>query len=188
MNEISGLVVIGSSTGGLAALTELLKSIRLSRCAVVIVQHMPEFINESLRASIQQNSGMPCCLPLHGEKIKVGTVYLARYGTHLEIEGHFQTRMILNDPVNFVCPAVDVTMRSLVATTGIPLMGVVLTGMGKDGAAGIRHMKSIGAFTVVQTPQTCVVAGMVAAAIATGSVDAVMDLAMIRQELITRFG
>lgn len=181
------LVIIGSSTGGTSALVELLKNVSLS-CAVIIVQHMPRYINEMLRRSIEKSSGMPCRLPTELELIKEGTIYLAPSGVHLEITPSLQFTMTKTHSVNYVCPAVDVTFLSLKSKLNIDLTGIILTGMGCDGAAGVKFLKSIGGKVLVQSPENCVVNGMPVAALRTGVVDFEGALPDIRQYLIEQFG
>lgn len=181
------LVIIGSSTGGTAALVKLLNNVSLS-CAVIIVQHMPEFINEMLRRSIEKSSGMPCRLPEELELIKEGTIYLAPSKVHLEVTPSLQITMSKTHSVNYVCPAVDITFLSLKPKANLELTGIILTGMGCDGAAGIKYLKSIGGKVLVQSPDNCVVDGMPMAALNTGVVDFQGDLPDIRQYLTEQFG
>jgi two-component system chemotaxis response regulator CheB len=182
----SGIVIIGCSTGGPEALRKLLPDIQLS-AAVIVVQHMPAFINESLRKTIEKISGMPCVIPKPFELIKQGVIYLAASDSHLKIFENRTMNLSKEPPVNFVCPSVDVTMLSLKKDTGTKIAGVILTGMGKDGAAGIKHMKEIGGLTMAQTPATCSVDGMPFQAIETGAVDQILNLDKIREKLIAEF-
>ena len=182
-----GLIIIGSSTGGPDALRTVLANINLA-AAVIVVQHMPAFINESLRQTIERISGMPCILPESMERINSGTIYLAPSDVHLKLQGNRVVHLEPGPNVNYVCPAADVTMQSLKKDVHhMRLAGVVLTGMGKDGANGISHIKSLGGLTIAQAPKTCSVDAMPTYAIETGNVDHVLKLDQIRLKLINEF-
>ncbi|MGZ3693776.1 MAG: CheB methylesterase domain-containing protein [Bdellovibrionota bacterium] len=184
--KIPSLIVIGSSTGGPDALAILLKDIRLP-CSIIIVQHMMKFINESMRETIERNSGMLCVIPKTGEEIKSGIIYLAPSESHLEVASDNSIQLVTGEQVNYVCPSIDVTMKSLSEDSRVEKIGIVLTGMGRDGADGIAHMKRIGGITIAQEPAASNMPYMPEAAIKTGSVDMVLGLHEIRKYLISRY-
>jgi two-component system, chemotaxis family, protein-glutamate methylesterase/glutaminase len=166
----SALVVIGASTGGVRALCELFDHLPALPAAVLIVQHMPAYIQPSFVRSLGQHTPMPVDLARDGAMLAPGSVLLAPAGVHCAIERNRVIRLVGGPHVNFVCPAIDVTMRS-VEPSSAPLLGVLLTGMGRDGAAGMVHLKNLGARTVAQNEASCAVFGMPKEAWNTGGVD-----------------
>jgi two-component system chemotaxis response regulator CheB len=103
--------------------------------------------------------------------LRPGAVYLAPSEAHCVLNGNRVLRVVPGPKVNFVCPAIDVTMQSVEAMAFESLTGVLLTGMGKDGAAGLAHLKALGACTIAQSKETCAVHGMPAEAVRLGCVD-----------------
>lgn len=166
------LVVIGASTGGTRVLTTLLSGLPRLSAAVLIVQHMPRFINASLTASLSRSSRMPVRLATEGAILAPGEVLLAPSEVHCAVVNNARVRLFAGPKVNYVCPAIDVTMESLRApAAGGRLIGVLLTGMGNDGAAGLAHVKRLGGVTIAQSESTCAVYGMPAEAVRLGCVD-----------------
>jgi two-component system chemotaxis response regulator CheB len=180
---IRTLVIVASSTGGPRTLQQLLGGLPPLDAAFVVVQHMPAYINDSLCHSLARATDMEVTIPADGEELREGTVYLARSEVHLELTGNRRVALHGGDKVNFVCPSADVTMKSVVADARLQMIGVVLTGMGKDGAAGIEHLKRLGATTIAQEASSCVVNGMPRAAVETGCVDLVLPPAEIGSTL-----
>jgi two-component system chemotaxis response regulator CheB len=165
------LVVIGVSTGGPTALKQLFGELPPTDAAFVIVLHVPAGMDYKIAKSLQAIASMPVNLAQNGELLKSGEIYLAPSGCHLTLEGN--SRVVLREGarVNFVQPSVDVAMLSLVKQRTGRIVGVILTGMGRDGADGIKHLKSLGGITFAQEQQSCAVYGMPRAAVETGAVD-----------------
>lgn len=168
----SNIVMIGVSTGGPIALKKLFAELPPLDAAIVIVLHIPPGMDYKIAKGLDAVSSMPVALAEDGEYLQNGHVYFAPGGFHLKIEGN--SRIVLEEGprVNFVQPSADVAMKSLLK----PLkkgrvIGVVLTGMGKDGAEGIRHIKEIGGFTIAQDQDSSAIYGMPKAAFETGAVD-----------------
>jgi two-component system chemotaxis response regulator CheB len=115
-------------------------------------------------------------------------VYVAPSEVHLTVVQNRTIRLFSGEKVNFVCPAVDVTMESLTLELGTSLVGVVISGMGSDGARGTAHIKALGGTTIAQDEQTSSIFGMPKEAIATGCVDLVLDPPAIREALIGLVG
>jgi two-component system chemotaxis response regulator CheB len=120
----------------------------------------------------------------HGEFIHSGVVYVAPSGIHMTLTQNLRIHLEGTDKVNFVCPAVDVTMESIKAQSHIKLIGIILTGMGKDGAKGIAYMKSINAITIAQDKETSIIYGMPQEAAQTGKIDYILSTNGIKNKLI----
>jgi len=178
------LVIIGSSAGGPRILKELFSNIPRLKAGMVLVQHMPAFVNAPLTQSLNQVTGMNVMLASDGDVINEGTVHVIPSGLHCEIEQNQIIRLRGSEKVNFVCPAVDVTMKSIQSQRHLNLTGVILTGMGKDGAKGIAYMKSIGAQTLAQDEHTSIIYGMPQEAAKTGQIDFILPTNKIAEKLV----
>ena len=153
--------------------------------AVVIVLHIPPGMDYKIASGLNAVASMPVALAEDGEYLRSGQVYLAPGGFHLELEGN--SRVILKEGarVNFVQPSADVAMQSLLKPLQRKrLVGVILTGMGKDGAEGIRHIKALGGVTIAQDQESSAIYGMPKAAFETGAVDYVSSLEKIGKKLV----
>ena len=183
-------VIIGISTGGPNALAAVIPLLPPDLPApVLLVQHMPPVFTQALAESLQRKSRIKIIEAGHGEKIRAGTVYIAPGGRQMKIknEGELGSIEINDDPPENHCrPSVDYLFRSAAAFYKNKAMGIIMTGMGNDGSLGIRLMKREGALTIAQDQQSCVVFGMPAEAIRTGSVDLVLPLDRIAREIIER--
>lgn len=182
------IVVIGSSAGGPRILKDLFKGLPLINCSIVIIQHMPQFVNDSITQSLDGCSDMKVCLAKDGDILEKGTVYIIPSEIHAKIIHNHHLRFFHGDKVNYVCPAADVTMQSLTQDQGIRHIGIVLTGMGRDGADGICHIKSIGGTTIAQDEKTSIIFGMPKEAIDTGCVDWILSPEQIHEKLIELVG
>lgn len=123
-----------------------------------------------------------------GDMIRDGIIYIAPSETHLELKNNRMIYLTNSEKVNFVCPAIDVAMNSLKPSGNDRIIGVILTGMGKDGAQGLLHIKNIGGLTIAQDEESSIVYGMPKAAYETGCVDLVLTPEQIRQRLIQSVG
>ena len=180
---LSTLVVIASSTGGPGILRTVFRGMPALDAAVVIVQHMPQGINASLCDALGGSTPMTVRLARHGEVLLSGIVYIAPSKQHLRIP-FGRVRLEAGPSVNYVCPAADVTMGSLRGSEAELIVGVSLTGMGRDGAAGLVHIRDLGGITIAQDEATSPVWGMPRAAIETGCVDLVLPPDAIRETII----
>jgi len=181
------LVVIGSSTGGLKVLEELFTSLPVLNAAVIIIQHITSLIDQSFVTSLARVSKMPVSLAREGASILPGHVYLAPGGRHLTLIRNSVIHQHDGEKVNSVRPSIDVAMLSLSAPHGTKMVGVILTGMGSDGAAGISHVKQCGGITIAQDQQTSVIYGMPKAAVETGLVEHVLPTLRIADKLSALF-
>lgn len=171
-------VLIGSSTGGPRVVEGILSSLPLDAdLRILIVQHMPESFTERFARRLDRESEYRVVEGTDGQRIEGGTAVVAPGGQHLVVSGYARGRMRLrlsNDPpVHSSRPAVDVMMESAAEVVTDPMVGVILTGMGQDGAAGIQALKSAGAHTVAQNTASSAVDSMPQSAIKTGCVDEV---------------
>ena len=172
-------VVIGASTGGPKAVERVLSGLPVADCRVLVVQHMPAAFTARFATRLDDASAYDVSEATDGARIGAGEALVARGGSHMEVgsyrAGRLRVRLVEDDSASVV-PAVDATMTSAVQAVGDPLVGVILTGMGADGSAGIRAMADAGARTIAQSEDTCVVYGMPKRAVETGAVDAVCDI------------
>ncbi len=182
------IVMIGASTGGLKILEELFPGLPLLKAAVIIVQHITPVVDQAFVSSLARVSTMPVMLALEGQTLQAGQVYLAPGGVHLHLVGNRSFHLSGGEKVNSVRPSIDVAMNSMVAPSGVGIAGVILTGMGCDGAAGISHIKQLGGITIAQDQKTSVIYGMPKAAAETGKIDFILPTMKIADKLRELFG
>lgn len=183
------IIVVGSSTGGTEALRVFLSAMPCHSPAILIAQHMPELFTNSFSLRLDGLSRMKVKEAEHHEKIQAGNVYLAPGHSHLSIErsgAWYQTVLSKEPPVNRHRPSVEVLFRSAARVLGENAIGVMLTGMGKDGAAAMLEMHKAGAYNFAQDEASCVVFGMSREAIALGAVDEVVPLAKMAERILAR--
>lgn len=171
------IVVIGISTGGPAALSRVIPALPPDiRFAVIVVQHMPAKFTAALAERLDSISAVHVREAREGDRPLPGTVLIAPGNKHTEVDA--QGRLYLTDgpPVNGCRPAVDVTMKSAARAYGRRTIGVIMTGMGKDGAEGMVAIKAADGKTMAQNEDTCVIYGMPRAAIEAGVVDDIVAL------------
>ena len=177
------ILAIGSSTGGPQALIAMLAPLAatLKRLPVVIAQHMPPVFTAVLAARLMQSTGLTAKEAADGETLKPATVYVAPGDRHLTIGASGFVRLTDEPPVHFCKPAVDPLFRSVAASYGPAALGVVLTGMGSDGAAGARAIADAGGSVIAQDAASSVVWGMPGAAALTGACAALLPPAGIAE-------
>jgi two-component system, chemotaxis family, protein-glutamate methylesterase/glutaminase len=175
----SKVLAIGASTGGVEALLAVLSEFPENCPATVITQHMPPTFTGSFAARLDRVCAPKVMEAVDGAPISAGHVYIAPGGsTHLEVDGGLQPRCRLREGplVSGHRPSVDVMFRSVCAAYGRRAVGVILTGMGKDGAEGLKELRLAGASTIGQDEATCVVYGMPKAALEAGAVQRQLPL------------
>jgi len=182
------LVVIGVSTGGPFTLKELFAELPPLNAAFVIVLHITQQMDYRIAQGLDAVASMPVALAVNGEHLKAGNIYLAPGGYHLKLDGNQKVVLCEGERVNYVQPSVDVTMQSLARPLSGRLIGIVLTGMGKDGAEGIRHVKKVGGITMAQDQKSSTIYGMPKAAAQTGAVDFVLPPKKIAAKLVELLG
>ena len=167
------LVVIGASTGGPQALMTVLSALpEHLDCAVLVVQHMAEGFIAGLAHWLDEALPVPVLVGESGRRLEAGTVTIAPSGGNLLVQdARLRTLVTPPDPGQFHVPGIDATMRSVADALGPDAIGVLLTGMGRDGAAGLLAMRGRGALTIGQDEATSAVYGMPAAAMALDAVE-----------------
>ncbi len=174
------IIAVGASTGGTEAIRELLTELPPDSPAVVIAQHIPAAFSAQFTRRMDSLSALSVCEPEDGQWIMPGHVYIAPGGRHLMVErdgARYRCRVSSGPPVNRHCPSVDVLFRSVAQKVGQNAVGVILTGMGEDGARGLKEMHEAGAATLAQDETSSVVWGMPGAAVKLGAVDEIVPIA-----------
>jgi two-component system chemotaxis response regulator CheB len=159
--------------------------------ATLVTQHMPEGFTRMFAARLDKLCSIRVSEAVHGERVLPGHAYIAPGHSHLLVRrsgANYVTELSQGPPVNRHRPSVDVLFRSAAKTAGGNALGVILTGMGKDGAAGMVEMREAGAWTIAEDESTCVVFGMPREAIAAGAVEEVVPLPRIAERVFERFG
>jgi len=177
------IIVIGVSTGGPMTLKQIFSGRDPLNAAVIIVLHIASGMDRLIANGLASVSSMPVSLAKESETIQKGRIYLSPGGFHLKLEGNRRIVLYRGERVNYVQPSVDVAMQSLRKSLHGRIIGVILTGMGKDGAEGIRHIKGIGGVTIAQNQETSAIFGMPKAAAQTGAVDYVLPKEKIWKKL-----
>lgn len=181
------IIAIGSSTGGTEALREILTILPANSPSIVITQHMPPGFTRSFAERLNKICQITVKEAVDGEKVLPGHAYIAPGGMHMEIirtSGQYLVRLNDLPPVNRHKPSVDMLLHSVAKYAGKNAVGVILTGMGYDGARGLLSMHQAGAPTVVQSEKTCVVYGMPKEAAALNSDCEIVDLDQISQRIL----
>lgn len=182
------IIAIGSSTGGTEAIRVLLRSMPEDMPGIAIVQHMPEGFTRSFSNSLDQISRLSVKEAENGDKLYKGRVLIAPGNKHMLIKrvGKEYFVEVKEGPlVNRHRPSVDVLFRSAARYAGSNAIGIILTGMGNDGAKGMKEMHDAGAHTIAQDEQSCVVYGMPKEAVKEGGVDDVVALDNITRHLVS---
>jgi len=182
------IIGIGTSTGGPHALAEILPRLPANLpVPVVLVQHMPPIFTASLAEAMAAKCAIKVVQADHGMSLQPGTVYIAPGGKHLRVvdDGSASKRieLTLDPPEHFCRPAVDYMFRSLATTFRAQAVGVILTGMGQDGAQGLLAMRQAGATTLGQDAATCTVYGMPREAYQIGAVEVQLPLDRIAERI-----
>lgn len=181
------IIAIGASTGGTQAITEILMALPGSVPGIIVVQHMPPLFTNSFAERLNVMSQLDIKEASFGNNVKQGQVLIAPGNKHMAIKKNgdmYYTEIIDGPLVNFVRPSVDVLFRAVARYAGKNAIGIILTGMGEDGARGLLEMKEAGAFTIAQDEETSVVFGMPKKAIELDAVDKVAPLEQIPEILM----
>lgn len=181
------IIAIGASTGGVEALIAVLTKFPVNCPPTVITQHMPATFTKSFAERLNRLCAPQVKEAEDGDRLEIGRIYLAPGGDrHLEISNPAAPRCMLLEggPVNGHRPSVDVMFNSVSKLAGRKAVGVILTGMGRDGAAGLLGMRKAGATTIGQNEKTCVVYGMPRVAHEIGAVETQLPLNQIGEEIL----
>lgn len=173
------VIAVGASTGGTEALREFLEPLPADSAGIVIVQHMPEKFTRSFAERLDSLCRIRVKEAEDGDRVIPGHALIAPGNYHMEVfrnGAEYRVRTFVSDPVNRHRPSVDVLFHSCAQHLGANAIGVILTGMGADGARGLLEMHQAGARTIAQDEASCVVFGMPREAIALGAADEVTAL------------
>jgi two-component system chemotaxis response regulator CheB len=173
------LVAIGTSTGGTQALEAVLTALPRVAPGIVVVQHMPEKFTAAFAARLNGLCQSEVLEAKDGDRVLPGRVLIAPGGLHMSVRrdgAQYRVQVADGPPVNRHKPSVDVLFRSVADCAGANALGVIMTGMGDDGARGLKRMREAGARTVGQDEATCVVYGMPGEAFKMGAVEVEMPL------------
>ncbi|MEO8024323.1 chemotaxis response regulator protein-glutamate methylesterase [Polaromonas sp.] len=181
------LIIIGASTGGTEAIRELLQPLPPDSPGIMIAQHMPAGFTHSFAQRLHGLCRIAVSEAVHGERILPGHAYIAPGGFHLSLSRSGANYVAVVDqapPVNRHRPSIDVLFDSAARHAGKNAIGVILTGMGRDGAEGLLRMHQAGAYTLAQDEASCVVFGMPREAIALGAADEVVAMQEMSQRVM----
>ena len=182
------IIALGASTGGTEAIKTVVKGFSADTPPILITQHLPAAFSESFVRHIDLVTAMSACIPKHGQVVESGNIYLSPGDRHMLVVregGKYIIHLSDGLPVNRHKPAVDVLFRSVSQCAGANAIGVLLTGMGADGAMGMKEMHDAGAKTVIQDEQSSVVWGMPGAAFKLGCTDYVVSLEEVSNKVLS---
>jgi len=173
------LLVMGASTGGTEAIKDVLSRLPAELPGICIVQHIPPVFSKTFAERLNECCALEVREAEQGDEVRPGTALIAPGDFHMVVEGAaggYRIRLRQDPPIHFTRPAVDMLFNSAAQCAGSHAVGVLLTGMGRDGAQGMQQLKAAGALTLAQNEATCVVYGMPRAAVELGVVDRVLPL------------
>lgn len=179
------VISIAASTGGPPAVTHVLSHLPSNIPPILIVQHMPKGVTKLFAESLNQSCKFKVKEAEEGDYIQENLALLAPGGFHMVVTKSGKISLNQDPPVNYVRPAADVMMQSTAEVYGDNNIGVVLTGMGSDGAKGIKAIKEKGGATIAQDEKSCVIFGMPNMAIQTGCVDVIAPLDRIPRAIVS---
>jgi two-component system chemotaxis response regulator CheB len=181
------VIAIGTSTGGTQALEVILTALPRVSAGIVVVQHMPEKFTALFANRLNTLCAIEVREARHGDRVMPGRALIAPGGLHMRLTrsgAYYQVEVIDGPPVNRHKPSVDVLFKSVAQVAGRTALGIIMTGMGDDGARGLRDMHDAGAPTIGQDEASCVVYGMPREAVKLGAVDSEMPLDRIAAEMV----
>lgn len=181
------LIVVGASTGGTEAIENVLAPMPDNIPGILVVQHMPELFTKTFARRLDGLGRIRVKEAEQGDKVLPGHAYIAPGHSHLRVArrgAEYVLALSQEPPVNRHRPSVDVLFHSAAASGGRNVIGVILTGMGGDGAVGMKQMKLAGAYNIAQDRASCVVFGMPKVAIEKGGVDKILPLSEIPGEIV----
>ncbi|MDY7575518.1 chemotaxis response regulator protein-glutamate methylesterase [Actimicrobium sp. CCI2.3] len=181
------VIAIGTSTGGTQALEVILTALPRVSAGIVVVQHMPEKFTALFANRLNTLCAIEVREARHGDRVMPGRALIAPGGLHMRLTrsgAYYQVEVLDGPPVNRHKPSVDVLFKSVAQVAGRNALGIIMTGMGDDGARGLRDMHDAGAPTVGQDEASCVVYGMPREAVKLGAVDVEMPLDRIAAEMV----
>lgn len=181
------IIAIGTSTGGTQALEIVLSKLPATALGIVVVQHMPEKFTAMFAERLNNLCQIEVREAKNGDRVMPGRALIAPGGRHMMLKrngAQYVVEVVDGPLVNRHKPSVDVLFRSVAKFAGANALGIIMTGMGDDGARGMKEMHATGARTIAQDEASCVVFGMPKEAIKLGAVDQVMALEQIPQAIV----
>jgi two-component system chemotaxis response regulator CheB len=181
------IIALGASTGGPEALRQVLEVLPPNTPPIILTLHMPEKFTKSFADRLNRTCQVRVKEAEEGDSVMAGHVLVAPGGYHMTLArsgARYHVKLNQEDKVQWQRPSVDVMFWSVAQFAGSNAVGVVLTGMGKDGAAGLLSMKQAGAYTIAQDEESSIVYGMPQEAVKVGAVDKILPLTKISQEII----
>ena len=181
------IIAIGTSTGGTQALERVLTALPRVCSGIVIVQHMPEKFTAAFAERLNAMSQIEVREAKSGDRVVPGLALIAQGGRHMLLKrngAQYHVDVVDGPPVSRHRPSVDVLFRSVARSAGKNALGIIMTGMGDDGARGMKEMHDVGAQTLAQDEESCVVYGMPKEAVKLGGVDKIVSLDDIAQEIV----
>ncbi len=181
------IIMLGASTGGTEAIKEFLIRLPADAPGILIAQHMPEAFTKTFAARLDSLCKLNVVEAQGNERVLPGHVFIAPGHSHLMLKrsgANYMTELSQAAPVNHHRPSVEVLFRSAAKHAGPNVIGVMLTGMGKDGANAMLEMRQAGAYNFAQNEETCVVFGMPREAIAVGAVDEIVPIQDMAQRVL----
>ncbi|MFO7886094.1 MAG: chemotaxis response regulator protein-glutamate methylesterase [Desulfobacteraceae bacterium] len=181
------VIAIGASTGGTEAIVKVLTKLPQNSPGIVIVQHMPAQFTKSFADRLDSLCPFKVKEAEDGDTVQNGTALIAPGNFHMLLKrsgARYYVNVKKGPMVHHQRPAVDVLFKSVAAYAGANALGIILTGMGQDGAAGLLNMKQAGAVTIAQDEKSCVVYGMPKEAVACGAVDYIQDINNIARKAV----
>lgn len=183
------IIILGASTGGTEAIKEFLIRLPADAPGILIAQHMPEAFTKSFAARLDSLCKINVVEAQGNERVLPGHAFIAPGHSHLMLKrsgANYMTELSQTAPVNHHRPSVEVLFRSAAKHAGPNVIGVMLTGMGKDGANAMLEMRQAGAYNFAQNEETCVVFGMPREAIAVGAVDEIVPIQDMAQRVLVK--
>ncbi|MCP5269127.1 MAG: chemotaxis protein CheB [Zoogloeaceae bacterium] len=181
------IVAIGTSTGGTQALDTVLRMLPATVPGIVVVQHMPAQFTSTFAERLNTHCKINVREAKNGDRVEAGLALIAPGGKHMLVRrgpSHYFVEVVDGPPVNRHRPSVDVLFRSVAVCAGPAATGIIMTGMGDDGARGLKEMRDAGAHTVAQDEKSCVVFGMPKVAIELGAVNQTLPLERIHEAVV----
>jgi two-component system chemotaxis response regulator CheB len=181
------LIVIGASTGGTEAIKEVLTRLPSGLPGICIVQHIPPVFSKAFSERLNECCELEVREAAHGDEVRPGTALIAPGDFHMVVEWDvncYRVKLRQDPPIHFTRPAVDMLFNSAAKCAGRNALGVILTGMGRDGAQGMQQLKAAGAINLAQNEETCVVYGMPKAAVDLGVVDRSVPLDLMPHAIL----
>ena len=182
------LIAIGASTGGTQALDSVLRKLPKTVPGIVVVQHMPAQFTPTFADRLNTHCEIGVREARDGDRVTPGTALIAPGGKHMLVRRNgsgYYVNVIDGPPVNRHRPSVDVLFRSVANCAGRAAIGIIMTGMGDDGARGMKELADTGAHTVAQDEKSCVVFGMPKVAIELGGIRQILPLDRIHEAIVT---